>query len=165
MALVRAMTVERESFSRGATLEAEYAQQQSEWEERVRMERAEADQLRAALEDEKAARASVQAQSLALGAELAAAHATAEDAAAAAASRLGEALAGADAAAAAHCVHAAELRGVLMATDDERARLDKVAGQLEAQLRRGEDAMMAIVQSSRQVVETIASPSPVRGTR
>ena len=69
----------------------------------------------------------------------------------------------ADDAVADQCVRVAALRGMLMATDEERVRLECVSEQLEAQLRRGEQALLAIVQSSREVVETIASPPPNRG--
>lgn len=60
------------------------------------------------------------------------------------------------------CVRTAVLTGLLRSSELERARLQQISAQLEAQLRRGEEALLALVGQSRQVVER-ASPRLSRG--
>ena len=59
-------------------------------------------------------------------------------------------LARADSAAAAHVTQSAMLRGMLSATEEERARTARIAARLEAEIEHGEFVLMQIARSHRK---------------
>ena len=139
---------------RSARAEVERASRREELD----LARAEAEQLGADLASERAARVSLGHEADTFASMLTEAHAEADGRASELHERVERAEARADADAAEACVRAALARGLLQASEAERSRLESAARQLEAQLRRGEEALLALVGQSRQVVE-LTSPS------
>ena len=138
---------------RSARAEVERASRHEELE----LARAKAEQLGADLASERAARVSLGHEADTFASMLSEAYAEADGRASELHERVERAEARADADAAEACVRAALVRGLLQASEAERSRLESAARQLEAQLRRGEEALLALVGQSRQVVE-LTSP-------
>ena len=139
---------------RSARAEVERASRREELD----LARAKAEQLGADLASERAVRVSLGHEADTFASVLSEAHAEADGRASELHERVERAEARADADAAEACVRAALARGLLQASEAERSRLESAARQLEAQLRRGEEALLALVGQSRQVVE-LTSPS------